>query len=164
MRDELGRAFAEKSKQMARRQDRALRIAIASLDDVKDGDENLIGGAARSLCMSGASEDVRGLAHTVVALEGEYDLARAREVRDELYAALEEDLPVLVDLSRVEFIDTVTLGILLEAVRRSRRSRRQLVLYLPESAATQVQELFRITGFDTVLPVIRDRRTISRSR
>jgi anti-anti-sigma factor len=114
--------------------------------------------------MSRTSEDLRGLAHTVVALEGEYDLARAHEVRDELYAALEEELPVLVDLSRAEFIDTVTLGILLEAVRRSRRSRRELVLYLPESAGTQVQELFRITGFDTVLPVIRDWRTLSTRR
>jgi anti-anti-sigma factor len=114
--------------------------------------------------MTGGPEDLRGHAHTVVTLHGDYDLARAHELRDELYAALEEELPVLVDLSAARFIDTVTLGILLEAVRRSRRSRRELVLYLPPSTSTQVQELFRITGFDTILPVIRDWRTAATSR
>ena len=107
----------------------------------------------------GMSEDARGLAHTVVALRGEYDLFRAREVRDELYAAVEEGLPVVVDLSEATFVDTVTLGILLEAVRRSRRSQHELLIYLPDSAAEQVRNLFRVTGFADALPVIRDRRT-----
>jgi anti-anti-sigma factor len=102
-------------------------------------------------------DDPRQQAHTVVALRGEYDLARAGEVRDELYAALEDELPIVVDLSGATFIDTVTLGVLLEAVRRSRRSRRELLIYLPESAGRQVHELFRITGVDNVLPVVRER-------
>jgi anti-anti-sigma factor len=115
--------------------------------------------------MISPSEDPRDVAHVVVALHGEYDLSRAHEVREELYAALEDELPVVVDLSDAEFIDTVTLGILLEAVRRSRRSRRELLIYLPPSAGTQIQELFRITGFETVLPVVRDWRTLAtRSR
>jgi anti-anti-sigma factor len=106
------------------------------------------------------SEDARVLAHSVVALHGEYDLFRAREVRDELYTALEDDLPVVVDLSDADFIDTVTLGILLEGVRRSRRSRRELLIYLPDSAADQVRNLFRVTGFADALPVVRDRRAL----
>jgi anti-anti-sigma factor len=111
------------------------------------------------------TQDVGELAHTVVELCGEYDLARAEEVRDELYAALDEALPIVVDLSAAAFIDTVTLGILLEAVRRSRRSRRELLIYLPESAGTQVQELFRITGLDNVLPLVRERvRPVGRAR
>ena len=109
--------------------------------------------------MGGPSEDPRELAHTVVALDGEYDLFRACELRDELYAALDEELPVVVDLSGATFIDTVTLGILLEAVRRSRRSQRELLIYLPDAAADQVHNLFRVTGLADVLPVIRERRT-----
>ena len=114
--------------------------------------------------MSGPSEDPRELAYTVVALDGEYDLFRAREVRDELYAALDEELPVVVDLSEATFIDTVTLGILLEAVRRSRRSQRELLIYLPDSAAAQVRNMFQVTGFADALPVVRERRTGTTAR
>jgi anti-anti-sigma factor len=111
------------------------------------------------------AHDPPELAHTVVELRGEYDLARAEDVRDKLYAALDAALPIVVDLSAATFIDTVTLGILLEAVRRSRHSRRELIIYLPESAGRQVQELFRITGLDNVLPVVRERaQPVGRAR
>jgi anti-anti-sigma factor len=111
------------------------------------------------------AQDTAELAHTLVELRGEYDLARAGEVRDELYAALEEPLPIVVDLSAATFVDTVTLGIVLEAVRRSRRSRRELLIYLPESAGAQVKELFRITGLENVLPVVRERaQPVGRAR
>ena len=59
-----------------------------------------------------------GLAHSVVRLRGEYDLARAREVREDLYRAVEEGLPIVIDLSEATFLDTVTLGIILEGCAR----------------------------------------------
>jgi anti-sigma B factor antagonist len=102
----------------------------------------------------GAARDLRDLAHAVVVLRGEFDLARAGEVREDLYRALEQGLPIVIDLSETTFLDTVTLGILLEGVRRSRKSSREVVIYLPESAGRQVRDLFRITGFDEVLPVV----------
>jgi anti-anti-sigma factor len=103
----------------------------------------------------GTTDDPRELAHTVVRLHGEYDLARAGEVRKRLYRAVDEGLPIVIDLSEATFLDTVTLGIILEGVRRSRRSRREVLIYLPDSTAQQVRDLFRITGFDGVLPVIK---------
>ena len=75
---------------------------------------------------------------------------------ESLYRAVDEGLPTFIDLSEATFLDTVTLGIILEAVRRSRRSRRDVLIYLPDSTARQVRDLFRITGFADVLPVIRD--------
>ena len=75
---------------------------------------------------------------------------------ESLYRAVDEGLPTFIDLSEATFLDTVTLGIILEAVRRSRRSRRDVLIYLPDSTAQQVRDLFRITGFADVLPVIRD--------
>jgi anti-anti-sigma factor len=111
------------------------------------------------------ADDLRELAHTVVALRGEYDLSRAAELRDELFAAFDEALPIVVDLSLATFVDTVTLGILLEAVRRSRHSRRELLIYLPDSAGPQVHELFRISGVENALPVVRNRaRSVGRAR
>jgi anti-anti-sigma factor len=103
----------------------------------------------------GATDDLRDLAHTVVVLHGEFDLARASEVRKDLFHALELELPIVIDLSETTFLDTVTLGILLEGVRRSNKSSREILIYLPESAGRQVHNLFRITGFDEVLPVVR---------
>src|SRR2546430_2103676 len=103
--------------------------------------------------MTEPTNDSRDLAPTVVALRGEFDLARAGEVREELYGAVEAGLPLVIDLSAATFIDTVTLGIILEGVRRSLRSRREVLVYLPDSTARQVRDLFRVTGFEEALPV-----------
>jgi len=41
-------------------------------------------------------------------------------VPESLYRAVDEGLLTFIDLSEATFLDTVTLGIILEAVRRSR--------------------------------------------
>jgi anti-anti-sigma factor len=93
-------------------------------------------------------------AHNVLALRGEYNLTRAVEVREQLYPLLAEALPLVVDLSKVSFLDAVTLGVLVEAVRRARRDELELVFFLAETGDDRVRDLLRITGLDAVLPLV----------
>jgi anti-anti-sigma factor len=94
------------------------------------------------------------VAHNVLPLRGEYNLTRAVEVREQLYPLLAEALPLVVDLSEVSFLDAVTLGVLVEAVRRARRDEIELLFYFPDGGDHRVRDLLRITGLDAVLPLV----------
>jgi anti-anti-sigma factor len=67
----------------------------------------------------------------VVRLAGELDLYNANEVRDALATAA-DDKPqrIVVDLSRVDFIDSTALGVLIEA-RTRLENRRAFLLASP---------------------------------
>jgi anti-sigma B factor antagonist len=68
---------------------------------------------------------------TVVRLAGELDLYNASEVRDALATAAEnKPQRIVVDLSRVEFIDSTALGVLIEA-RTRLENRRAFLLAGP---------------------------------
>ena len=57
----------------------------------------------------------------LLALEGQVDLHTAPELRDQLVSAIEDGaVNVVVDLSDTTFIDSMTLGVLLGAVKRLR--------------------------------------------
>jgi anti-anti-sigma factor len=77
----------------------------------------------------------------VVALAGELDLYNAQGVRDALLACCaEQPERLVVDLARVEFIDSTALGVLVEA--RSRMpNRRAFLLAAPGLEARRALEV-----------------------
>jgi anti-anti-sigma factor len=82
----------------------------------------------------------------VVALYGELDLATAGELQDELDRLFTQPLPRLViDLSRLEFMDSTGLHLVMRLGGRCKRdgTRLDIVRGIPA-----VQELFLITGTD----------------
>jgi anti-anti-sigma factor len=82
-----------------------------------------------------------GAAH--VHVRGELDIATAPQLTEALDAALSNASLVLVDLSRLTFIDCVGLGAITAVHSRARSSARRLVL---SSITAQVNRLLEITG------------------
>lgn len=86
----------------------------------------------------------------VVEVGGEVELHSASQLRDELMHASETENPcVVVDLSRVTFIDSTGLGVLVGAFK-SVRERGALSLVCPQRA---VKRVFEITGLTQVFPI-----------
>ena len=94
--------------------------------------------------------------HTVVAAEGEIDLTscvRLRDTLDTLETAEGEDPgdSIVVDLTRVGFIDSTGLSVLVDGARHARAHERGFGVV----ADGHLRELLRITGLDTVMTVHR---------
>ncbi len=81
----------------------------------------------------------------VVTLSGELDLYNAHEVREALFAECERaPQRIVVDLSRVDFIDSTVLGVLIEA-RTKLPNRRAFLLAAP---AIETRRALEISGLD----------------
>jgi anti-anti-sigma factor len=96
------------------------------------------------------AHDHDGLAHVV--LTGELDLSTIAKVEKEL-ARVERDGPetVALDLSRVTFLDSSGLRVIVSADQRARRENRRFVVVRgPET----VQRVFSITRLDEQLELV----------
>ena len=103
------------------------------------------GGGVSTIDFRISSARLVGGAH-VVALGGEVDLHTAPQLGEELDAvAADAGRRVIVDLSGATFIDSTVLGVLLRALRRTRRDGGQLVLV---SDDRRILRTFEITGLD----------------
>jgi anti-sigma B factor antagonist len=85
----------------------------------------------------------------VVSLIGEADLFTAPTVEDHLRGALASDAErVIVDLGELEFIDSMSLRILLKAELAAREESRRL-FFLP--GRPQVERVLRVSGIKAQL-------------
>lgn len=87
----------------------------------------------------------------VLALNGDADLHSAIELRTRLGSAVEAGAALLVvDLSRVTFIDSMALGVLLETMKRLRARDGALRIVGPRP---DVRRIFEITLLDRIFPL-----------
>ena len=87
-----------------------------------------------------------------LSLEGELDAYSAPEVRSQIHALIEETGTggvLVVDLTRVTFLDSSILGTLVGALRRMRERGGELRLVYPPQP---VMRIFELTGLDGVFP------------
>lgn len=103
------------------------------------------------------SEDRNGVVH--VALRGELDLSTVGKVQDELRRVEAAAPPVVVlDLSKVTFLDSTGLRCLVTADERARDAGRRLVIVRgPEP----VQRVFTITRLEDRLEIVDDASAVS---
>jgi anti-sigma B factor antagonist len=86
---------------------------------------------------------------SLVALAGELDLYSADAFRNALDEALDEGATRLaIDLTSVDFIDSVALGVLANAMKRLRNAGGGLAVI---SGNPQIVRVFEITGLDRML-------------
>jgi anti-sigma B factor antagonist len=87
-----------------------------------------------------------------VALAGEIDVSTVAEVKEKLTGAIEANpgATVHVDLTKVEFLDSTALGVLVGALRRARTNGGEIVL---AGARPNVAKVFQITGLDKVFEI-----------
>jgi anti-sigma B factor antagonist len=85
-----------------------------------------------------------------ITLRGEFDLAYARDVEDELKRVEATDArSIILDLSGLSFLDSTGIRLILEAQIRSRQDANRLVLL---RAPRTVQRVFTIAGVEKMLP------------
>src|ERR1700712_1364011 len=90
--------------------------------------------------------------HTVVEAHGEIDLTSCVRLRDTLDTVEDEGTEaIVVDLTRVGFIDSTGLSVLVDGARHARSRDRSFGVV----ADGHLLELLRITGLDTVMEVHR---------
>ena len=104
-----------------------------------------------------SSEDRNGLVH--VALAGELDLSTVAKVQEEL-RRVEANAPatLVVDLSKLTFLDSTGLRCIVTADERARGEGRRIVIVRGPDA---VQRVFTITKLDDRLEMVDDVGSIS---
>ncbi len=84
----------------------------------------------------------------VLVVHGQADLQTAPALRDALTEAIDEGARrVVVDLSDATFVDSMTLGVLLGAVKRLRARGGQVAVVCP---SPHIRRIFEITLLDRV--------------
>jgi anti-sigma B factor antagonist len=90
---------------------------------------------------------------SIVALVGELDLSTIPRMENPLFEQVRQRAAVLVDLSKLSFIDSSGIGVLIQAFRRSNGTPMHIVI----GPGSQVERVFRIAGIERALPVYSDR-------
>jgi anti-sigma B factor antagonist len=89
--------------------------------------------------------------HTVLEIGGEIDVYTAPTLRERLLEMVNAgERRVVVDLGKVEFLDSTGLGVLVGAHRRLRAVEGVLALVCPHE---RLLKIFRITGLDSVFKI-----------
>jgi anti-sigma B factor antagonist len=102
------------------------------------------------------TEDRDGLVH--VALRGELDLSSVSKVQEELERIEQSSPPtVVLDLSKLTFLDSTGLRCLVTADERARQAGRRVVLV---KGPTSVQRVFTITRLEERLEMVDDASTV----
>ncbi len=91
----------------------------------------------------------------VIALHGQADLHTAPELRSRIGSAIDGGVTsVVVDLSEATFIDSMTLGVLLGAVKRLRPSNGRVLVVCSDP---HIRRVFEITLLDRVFSLFETR-------
>ena len=88
---------------------------------------------------------------TVVAVTGELELATAPRLRQEVVGLVGEGhVQIVLDLSGVDFVDSVGLGVIVSVLKRVRGRGGELVVAGP---VPRVRRLFELTRLDEIIPL-----------
>jgi anti-sigma B factor antagonist len=90
---------------------------------------------------------------SIIALSGELDLSTIPRMEAPLFEQIGQRQAVLVDLTRLTFIDSSGIGVLIQASRESNGTPLGVVV----GPGTQVERVFGIAGVGEALPLFSDR-------
>ncbi|MFL5907343.1 MAG: STAS domain-containing protein [Solirubrobacterales bacterium] len=91
---------------------------------------------------------------SVVSLAGELDLSTIPRLEGRLFEELRTRPGVVVDLTRLSFIDSSGIGLLIQAFRADGDRGGMCTVISPRS---QVERVFALAGIDRALPVFQSR-------
>jgi anti-sigma B factor antagonist len=97
----------------------------------------------------------------VLEAEGELDLSSVPELRGPLFDRVEGGVRVVLDLSKVSFIDSSGIAVLVQAHREGSGDRsfngNGCLLHTVVAPGSQVARVFELATLDRALPVFADR-------
>jgi anti-sigma B factor antagonist len=99
------------------------------------------------------AEVVADIPSTVICVAGDLDLAAAPTLRTLLGLAAEHDRRIVVDMERVDFIDSIGVSVLLAAARRARDAHREFAVRNPTPVALRIFGLLSLNGQLPIEPV-----------
>ncbi len=91
---------------------------------------------------------------SVVTLAGELDLSTIPRIESQLLVLVRSNGGLVVDLTRLSFIDSSGIGLLIKAFREVDGGGRLHTVVAPGS---QVERVFQIAGIDRALPLFAER-------
>jgi anti-sigma B factor antagonist len=97
--------------------------------------------------------DRREPGYVFVTIAGEVDIATVARLRERLCALASAGVPLVADLDQVSFIDATGLGGLASAARQA--AAQGVSLYVV-CAQPRTRKLFKVTGLDQQIPLVRD--------
>ena len=87
----------------------------------------------------------------VIELEGEVDVYTAPQLKQQMISLLESGAKELVvDLSKVDYLDSTALGVLIGGLKRMRERDGNMVLVCP---SPRIRRVFEITGLDKIFDI-----------
>jgi anti-sigma B factor antagonist len=87
----------------------------------------------------------------VLAIEGEVDVYTSPQLKQEIIKLAESGLKrLIIDLSKVEYMDSTGLGVLISGLKRLRESDGNLALVGP---GVRITRIFEITGLDKIFDI-----------
>ena len=90
----------------------------------------------------------------IVAFSGDVDLQSSPDARKILLECVARKMPVLVDLSKVNYIDSSGIASLVESLQTARKGGGTLLLVSVSAAALRVLELARLDRVFTICGTI----------
>ncbi len=90
----------------------------------------------------------------VIAVIGEIELATAPRLRQQVVTVVGEGhIKIVLDLSKVDFVDSIGLGVIVSVLKRVRSRNGDLIVAGP---APRVRALFELTRLDEIVELYAD--------
>lgn len=87
----------------------------------------------------------------VIDLEGEVDVYTAPQLKQQMINLLESGAKeMVVDLTKVDYLDSTALGVLIGGLKRMRERDGNMVLVCP---SPRIRRVFEITGLDKIFDI-----------
>lgn len=88
----------------------------------------------------------------IVRVGGDFDLVSAAEFRKLIDKSLEETMSqnLILDLSKITFIDSSGLGVILGRYRKVKANHGEVIIYGTKPA---VEKIFEVSGISSLMPV-----------
>lgn len=87
----------------------------------------------------------------VIELEGEVDVYTAPQLKQQMISILEGGAKMMVvDLTKVDYLDSTALGVLIGGLKRMRERDGNMVLICP---SPRIRRVFEITGLDKIFDI-----------
>lgn len=87
----------------------------------------------------------------IIELEGEVDVYTAPQLKQQMISLLESGAKeLIVDLTKVDYLDSTALGVLIGGLKRMRERDGNMVLICP---SPRIRRVFEITGLDKIFDI-----------
>jgi len=88
----------------------------------------------------------------IVRVGGDFDLVTANEFREKIDNSLEETVAqnLLLDLSKITFIDSSGLGVILGRYRKVKANQGEVIIY---GAKPAILKIFEVSGIASLMPI-----------